>query len=76
MRDPVTSIVARPLLAAPYAPYGGVIEAARGDAANQGTARRSNRLVELANDRPGAALNVCVFRCAPRSLPLTIALLE
>lgn len=75
-------IESRPLTVEGYAPYGDVIMASpRGEAgkpANQGTARRFDHLAALENLRPErAALNVCVFRCAPRiAWPLPIALLE
>ena len=80
MRDPLTShgpLVARPLEAAAYEPYGGVIEAsASAPPANQGTALRRDRVVAVANERASASLNVAVFRCAARAMPTTIALLE
>lgn len=75
-------VAAQPLSPASYAPYGDVIMASPhgqlGQPANQGSARRFDHLAELVNLRPGrAVLNVCVFRCAPRSsAPLPIALLE
>lgn len=75
-------IAAQPLSPSSYAPYGDVIMASPhgqpGQPANQGSARRFDHLAELVNLRPGhAALNVCVFRCAPRSsAPLSIPLLE
>src|SRR5689334_21809073 len=75
-------IEARPLTVDAYAPYGPVIMASpRGEVgkpANQGTARRFDHLAELANRRAGgAALNVSVFRCAPRAGGLIpVALLE
>jgi ureidoglycolate lyase len=71
------SVVARALTAEAYSPFGGVIEAdPAGAAANQGTAKRRNRIVDVATTRAIAPLNVCVFRCAPRRLPISIALLE
>lgn len=70
-------LVASALTAAAYARYGAVLEAsAAGSSANQGTAQRSDRLVDLVNDRASAGLNVAVFRCAPRRLPIEISLLE
>jgi ureidoglycolate lyase len=75
-------VTSRPLTADAYAPYGDVIMASpRGELgrpANQGTARRFDHLAPVENLRPGAAaLNVCVFRCAPRAgSPIEIALLE
>ena len=52
---------------AAYAPFGDVIEAAgAAEPANDGSARRFNRLAALENRRPGAAApNVCVFRVTP-----------
>ena len=62
-------ILAEPLEVAAFAPYGAVVSADRADvashAANQGTAQRRDFLVELANRRPAARLNVASFRCAP-----------
>jgi ureidoglycolate lyase len=78
----MTSVSARPLTSDAYAPYGDVLMAApRGEAglsANQGTARRFDRLGTLENLRPGvAAPNAAVFRCAPRLVfPSRLALLE
>ncbi|WP_434045267.1 MULTISPECIES: ureidoglycolate lyase [Sorangium] len=75
-------IAAHPLSPAAYAPYGDVLMASPhgqpGRPANQGTALRFDRLAEIEDLRPGhAALNVSVFRCAPRAtFPLPIALLE
>ena len=62
-----------------YAPFGDVI-AAEGAAlsANDGTARRFNRLAALENRRPGVAFpNVCVFRVMPvRDDPVPLRALE
>ncbi len=74
-------VFAEPLTAAAYAPYGDVVSAARDDVAskpaNQGTAARRDWLVDLANHRSGARLNVASFRCAPqRAWPRPLALLE
>lgn len=74
-------VVAEPLTAAAYAPYGRVLSADRDDVpakpANQGTAARRDFLVELANHRPGARLNLASFRCAPRTgWPMPLVLLE
>lgn len=75
-------IVARPLTPDAYAPYGEVIAASPrgepGKPANQGTARRYDRVASIENLRPsGATLNVSVFRCAPRQAsPLRVELLE
>jgi ureidoglycolate lyase len=71
-----------PLTAEAYAPYGHVIMASPrgepGKPANQGTARRFDHLAGLDDLRPGrAALNVSVFRCAPRpAAPFEVELLE
>ena len=73
-------IASRPLTREAYAAYGDVIAAGRegeGSAANQGTARRFDRLAHLENLRPGAAANVCVFRSTPwTERPVSIRLLE
>lgn len=77
------TIVAEPLTAAAYAPFGDVIAASRDDAparpANQGTAQRRNWLAEVVNLRAGGAarLNLASFACAPREAwPMPLALLE
>jgi ureidoglycolate lyase len=73
---------ASPLTPDAYATYGQVIMASpRGEPgapANQGTARRFHRLAALEDLRPGrAALDVSVFRCAPRPAgQVVVALLE
>ena len=64
-----------------YAPFGDVVSADRSDVAakpaNQGTASRRDRLADVASLRPHAALNVCSFRCSPRTAwPMEVALLE
>lgn len=75
-------ILCRPLTPDAYAVYGDVIAASpRGEPgrpANQGTARRFDHLAAVEDLRPGrAALNLCVFRCAPRAAwPMPLALLE
>lgn len=74
-------LAARPLAPASYAPYGRVVMAAPagegGRPANQGTARRFDRLAALENERSSATSNVCVFRCSPcLTWPLEVALLE
>ncbi len=76
------AILARPLTADVYSPYGAVIMASpRGEPGrpvNQGTARRWDNLASLENLRPGsAALNISVFRCEPRPTgAIPVALLE
>ncbi|NUQ75136.1 MAG: ureidoglycolate lyase [Polyangiaceae bacterium] len=74
-------ILARPLTANAYAPFGAVIMASpRGEPGrpvNQGTARRWDHLASLENLRPEAALNLSVFRCEPRAPgPVPVGLLE
>jgi len=75
-------ILARPLTADAYAPFGAVVMASpRGEPGrpvNQGTARRWDNLASLENQRPGtAALNISVFRCEPRAPgPVPVAILE
>ncbi|MBI2393304.1 MAG: ureidoglycolate lyase [Deltaproteobacteria bacterium] len=72
------TLAAQPLDRTEYAPYGDVIEATEEwRAANQGTARKSERLAPLVDRRAGRARpNVSVFRCSPRPLPVQVALLE
>lgn len=75
------TLLAQPLTLDAYAPYGDVLVASphgeEGLSANQGTARRFDRLAALENLRPGAQPNVSVFRCTPRSaFPSRLALLE
>ena len=76
------TLLARPLRAEDYARYGDVLEAhprgAAGKPANEGTARRFDRVAAFRNLRPGAAEpNLAVFRCAPCwTWPMPIALLE
>lgn len=75
------TVTAEPLTPEAYAPYGDVVSADRSDVparpANQGTAARRNHLAEVRSLRPGATLNVCSFRCAPRlDWPMPLALLE
>ena len=78
----MTAISAHPLTPDAYAPYGDVLMASKrgeeGVAANQGTARRFDRLGALQNLRPGVAQpNLSVFRCTPRLVwPSRLALLE
>ncbi len=74
-------VTAEALTASAYAPFGDVVSAERDDvaskAANQGTAARRDHLVDLANHRPHARLNVASFRCAPHpAWPRALALLE
>lgn len=74
-------VTAEDLTAEAYAAYGDVVSADRADVAakpaNQGTAARRDGLAHVASLRPGAALNLCSFRCAPRTdWPMAVALLE
>lgn len=74
-------IAAEPLRAEAYRPFGDLVSADRADVparpANQGTAARRDLLAGVASLRPAATLNVCSFRCAPRTAwPLPVALLE
>ena len=77
-------ITARALTPEAYAPYGEVVMASPrgepGSPANQGTARRYDRIARVEDLRSGRApLNVCVFRCSPvprSAFPRAIALLE
>lgn len=75
------ALSAETLTAEAYAPFGEVISADRSDVAakpaNQGTAARRDFLADVATLRPGAALNVCSFRCAPKTgWPMSVELLE
>jgi ureidoglycolate lyase len=70
-----------PLDAKAYRPYGDVIASSRDDVApkpaNQGTARRYDRLARLQNLRQGAEANLCVFRSTPhQSSRFEVRLLE
>ena len=71
-----------PLEADAYGPYGSLIMAARGDvearSANQGRAKRYNRLADFANLRlADASMNISVFRVDPYlKVSLDIRLLE
>lgn len=71
-----------PLTPEGFAPYGHVIVADRADIvgkpANQGTATRYNWLGSIENLRPGQAhLNLCLFRCKPRTVwPMRVEIME
>jgi ureidoglycolate lyase len=75
-------LVPQPLTAEAYAPYGRVIAVPAasdaGRSANQGTARKVQRLAAIENRRgAGAPLDVAVFRCRPRrDWPMDVAILE
>lgn len=65
-----------PLTRDAYTPFGDVLAANdRWRPANQGTAKKSEHLAELLDLRSARA-HLSVFRCAPRTLPHEIALLE
>jgi len=77
----VRSLTPEALTPEAYAPFGDVVSADRPDVAakpaNQGTASRRDHLADVASLRPHATLNVCSFRCAPRTVwPMEVALLE
>ncbi len=70
-----------PLTPEAFAPYGHVISGDRTDVvgkpANQGTAKRFNWLAPIENLRPDARINLCLFRCSPRTTwPLPVEILE
>lgn len=67
-----------PITAEAFAPFGDLVSAGIGTGApaNQGTAVRFDWAARLTSTRPGARPNLAVFRSAPRTLPLEIALLE
>jgi ureidoglycolate lyase len=72
------AIVARPLTADAFAPFGEVVSASGegGASMNAGTARRFDYVAALTNARPAARANMVTVRCAPVVLPLEIKLLE
>jgi ureidoglycolate lyase len=75
------AIDAEPLQREAYRPYGDVVAAAPGLAsfsANNGTARRFDRLGAIENLRPGRATpNLCLFRAAPSAQrPFVVRMLE
>lgn len=79
--SPTRTFHSEPLTPEAFAPFGAVVMAERGDVtskpANQGTARRYDWLADVANLRPNARLNLCLFRCSPRvAWPMPVALLE
>jgi ureidoglycolate lyase len=71
-----------PLTPEAFAPFGSVLSGERPDVtgkpANQGTARRFDWLSAVENLRPATArLNLCLFRCSPRTeWPLAVEILE
>ena len=72
------AIVARPLTAEAFAPFGEVVSAGEqgGASANGGTAQRFDYTAKLHNGRPGARANMVTVRCAPVCLPLELKILE
>lgn len=77
-----STIRTEPLTPEAFAPFGHVLSAERADVvgkpANQGTARRFDWLAAVENLRPErATLNLCLFRCSPRTAwPLRVEILE
>jgi ureidoglycolate lyase len=76
------TIRTEPLTVEGFAPYGYVICGERGDvvgkSANQGTAKRYNWLGAVEDLRRGRArLNLCLFRCSPRTAwPMRVEIME
>lgn len=80
---PKRSIVAEPLAAEKYTPFGEVIEAnpstANVTSANQGTAEKFHHVAKVVNAFPkkDGQTNLCVYHCRPaRELPFKVKLLE
>ncbi|KAI8145416.1 Allantoicase [Fennellomyces sp. T-0311] len=79
---PKRSVVAEPLTAEEYAPYGEVIEARKNvniTGANQGTAEKFHHVAKVTNAFPNNSgnLNLCVYHCRPaKELPFKVKLLE
>ena len=71
-------IRAQPLTREAFAPFGDVIIVERegGSSANQGTARRYDRVAQLASTRPEAQPNLAVFRSVSKALPFEVRLVE
>ncbi len=74
----MTHLPLAPLTAEAFAPFGRVVEVGGGAAssANQGTATRYDFCADLVSSRPGARLNLAVFRADARALPFEVRLLE
>lgn len=72
------AIIAVPLTAEAFAPFGEVICAGEqgGTAINGGTARRFDYAAKLSSARPDARANLVMVRCAPVALPLELKVLE
>ena len=67
-----------PLTAAAFAPFGDVVEArpTQTREANQGTARRHDRLARFESVRPKAEANLAIFESRALALPLPLRLFE
>jgi ureidoglycolate lyase len=72
------SVVAIPLTADAFAPYGDVVSAGlkQGSSANQGTAVRFDWCASLVTTRNDARPNLAVFRSVAKTLPFEVKLLE
>ena len=72
------SLIAAPLTAEAFAPFGRVVSAGLqpGSSANQGTAVRFDFCAELTSTRPQSKPNLAVFRSVAKSLPHDVVLLE
>ncbi len=72
------SLIAAPLTAEAFAPFGQVVSAGLqpGSSANQGTAVRFDFCAELTSTRPHSKPNLAVFRSVAKSLPHDVVLLE
>lgn len=70
------TLVARPLTPAAFAPFGQVLSAGEGRAANQGTAVRHDWAAVLESTRSEARPNLAIFRSVARRPPITVTLLE
>ena len=65
----MAAIVAGPLTAEAFAPFGELVACGEGGAsANGGTAQRFDYTAELHNGRPGAKANLVTVRCVPVTL--------
>ncbi|KAG2217919.1 hypothetical protein INT45_012582 [Circinella minor] len=79
---PFSSIIAEPLTAEKYAPFGEVIEARQTNkvtSANQGTASKHHHVAKVTNAFPNNSgkVNLCVFRSAPtKQLPFVVKMFE
>ena len=71
------AIVAGPLTAEAFAPFGELVSCGEGCASmNGGTAQRFDYTASLHNGRTGARANMVTVRCVPVALPLELKLLE